>query len=223
MAFPPPSAKDEQGRAFAMRCFGIYFYEKEVSMASQPNIPPTPPESDAAHVPMTEEFDSFKHTMPNAVPIAVAMLLVVVVLGILAYVFRYKPVAAGTIDDAFAVTVPSQNNSLAIVDVSFRNVSDKPLRLTNVTVGVHAKGADFSDDFGSASDYPRYFQAFPALQQHAQPGLTRDLKLAPGEKATGSAIVALPLTQEEFAARDSMTVTLHFDNQRPVKIVSGKK
>jgi hypothetical protein len=192
-------------------------------MASQPNIPPNPPEPDAGHVPMTEEFDSFKHTMPNAIPVVAAMLLVVVVLGILAYVFRYKPVAAGTIDDAFAATIPDQNSSLAIVDVSFQNVSDKPLRLMNVNVAVHAKGADFNDDFGSVADYPRYYQAFPTLQQHAREALVRDSKLAPGQRASGSVIVALPLTQAEFDARDSMTVTLHFDNQRPVKIVSGKK
>ena len=106
---------------------------------------------------MTEEFDSLKHTMPNAVPVAIAMLLVVVVLGILAYVLRAKPVATGSIDEAFAVTIPSQNSSLAVVNLSFQNVTEKPLRLLNVNVSVHAKGADFSDDFGAVADFPRHF------------------------------------------------------------------
>jgi hypothetical protein len=188
-------------------------------MASLPN----PPEPDAAHVPMTEEFDSFKHTMPSAAPIAIAMVLVVVVLGILALVLRAKPVATGSIDDAFAVTIPDQNSSLAIVTLNFQNATEKPLRLINVNVAVHAKGADFKDDFGSATDFPRYFQAFPALEQHAKPGLVRDTKLLPKEKAMGSVIVSLPLTQEEFDARDSLTATLIFDNYAPVKITSGKK
>lgn len=181
------------------------------------------PEPDAAHVPMTEEFDSFKHTMPSAVPLAIAMALVVVVVGIFAYFLRDKPVVAGTIDDAFAVTVPDQNSSLAIVNLSLQNAIKKPLRLVNVSIAVHTKGADFKDNFGSVADFPRYFQAFPELEQHAKPGLVRDLRLAPGEKTVGSVIVSFPLTQQEFDARDSLTATLIFDNYPAVKIVSGKK
>lgn len=185
--------------------------------------PTNPQEPDAAHVPMTEEFDSLKHTMPNAVPIVVAMLLVVVILGILAYVLRPKPVVNGSIDEAFAVTVPSQNSSLAIVTLSFKNVTEKSLRLININVAVHAKGSDFNDDFGSVTDFPRYFQALPALEQHARPGLVRDTKVAPMERAVGSVIVSFPLTQEEFDARDSLTATLTFADHAPVKITSGKK
>jgi hypothetical protein len=187
-------------------------------MATSPNSP----EPNAAQVPMTEEFDSLKHTMPNAVPVAIAMLLVVVVIGILAYVLRAKPVVTGSIDEAFAVTLPSQNSSLAIVNLRFQNVSDKPLRLININVAVHAKGADFKDDFGSIADFPRYFQACPALEQHARRGLVRDTKLAPMENAAGSAIVSFPLTQEEFDARDSLTATLTFADHAPVKVTSGK-
>lgn len=185
--------------------------------------PPNSPEPDAAHVPMTEEFDSFKHTLPNAVPIAIAMVSVVIVIGIMAFFFRAKPVAAGAIDDAFAVTIPGQNSCLAIVTLDFQNITEKSLRLININVAVHAKGSDYKDDFGSATDFPRYFQAFPALEQHAKPGLVRDTKLAPHEKALGSVIVTFPLTQEEFDARDSLTATLQFDNYAPVKITSKRQ
>ncbi len=189
---------------------------------TSPSVPPQP-EENLGQVPMTEEFDSFKHTMPNAVPIATAMLLVIVIIGILAYVFRPKPVAAGTIDEAFAATAPGQSNSLVLVNLSFQNVSEKPLRLTNVNVAVHAKGSDFKDDVAPASDFPRYFEAFPALGQHARPGLLRDSKFAPKENVAGSVLVAYPLTQEEFDARDSLTVTLTFADHPSVKITSGKK
>jgi len=181
------------------------------------------PEPDAAHVPMTEEFDSPRHTLPNAVPVAVAMVLVVAVVGMLAYVLRAKPVVSGSIDDAFAVTIPGQNSSLAIVNLNFQNVIDKPLRLLNVNVAVHAKGTDLKDDFGSVADFPRYFQAFPTLEQHAQNALIRDTKIAPHEKVEGSVIVSFPLTQEEFDLRDSLTATLTFADRAPVKITTGKK
>jgi hypothetical protein len=185
--------------------------------------PTNSPEPNAGQVPMTEEFDSLKHTMPNAAPVVIAMVLVLLVIGIVAYVFRAKPVAAGSIDEAFAVTVPGQNGSLAVVNLSFQNMTEKPLRLLNVNIAVHAKGADFNDDFGSVADFPRYFQAFPALEQHARPGLLRDAKLSSMQKAAGSVIVSLPLTPEEIDARDSMTATLTFADHPAVKITSGKK
>ena len=133
--------------------------------------PTNPSEPNAAQVPMTEEFDSFKHTMPNALPIVIAMLLVVVVIGILAYVLRARPVVTGSIDEAYAATLPNQNSSLVILTLSFQNVTEKPLRLLNVNVAVHAKGSDFNDDFGSVTDFPRYFLALPALEQHARSGV----------------------------------------------------
>jgi hypothetical protein len=185
--------------------------------------PANPPEPNAAQVPITEEFDSFKHTMPNAVPVVVAMLLVVAVIGIFSYAFRAKPVVAGSIDEAFAATIPNQNSSLAILTLNFQNVTEKPLWLNNINVAVHAKNANFNDDFGSVTDFPRYFQAVPALEQHARPGLVRDSKFAPREKASGSVIVSFPLTQEEFDARDSLTVTLTFADHPPVKFTTGKK
>jgi hypothetical protein len=184
---------------------------------------PTPPEPNAAQVPMTEEFDSFKHTMPNALPVVVAILLVAVVLGILAYLLRAKPVVTGSIDEAFAVTLPEQHQSLAVVNLSFRNVTDEPLRLININIAVHANGAEFNDDFATVADFPRYFQALPALQQHTRSGLLRDSKLAPAQAASGSAIVSFPLTQQEFDARDSLTATITFAGHPPVKITSEKK
>jgi hypothetical protein len=190
-------------------------------MAASP-IPP-PDEPNAAHVPITEEFDSLKHTMPNAAPLIISMLLVAAVVGILAYVLRATPVATGSVTDAAAVSIPGQNTAIAIVNLNFQNVTDKPLRLQNINIAVHAKGSDFNDDFGSATDFPRYFEAFPALQEHAQPGLFRDAGIAPKQTMAGSVIVALPLTQEEFDARDSITATLKFEDHPAVKLTSRKK
>ncbi|PSH03496.1 MAG: hypothetical protein CXZ00_11805 [Acidobacteria bacterium] len=185
--------------------------------------PTNPSEPNAAQVPMTEEFDSFKHTMPNFLPVVIAMMLVAAVLGFLAYILRSTPVVAGSIDEAFAVTIPNQNSSLAVVNLTFQNLTKKSLWLENINVAVHTKDSDFKDDFGSVADFPRFFQASPALKQHAQTGLVRDTKIAPMEKTSGSVIVSFPLTQEEFDARDSMTVKLTFADQKSVTITTGKK
>ena len=182
-----------------------------------------PAAPNAGQVPMTEEFDNLKHTMPNTAPMVVAMLLVLVVLGVLIFAFRSKPVVSGSIDDVVATTVPGQNSSLALVNLSFRNDYDKTLRLVNLSITVHAKGTDFRDEMGSVADFPRYTKYFPALAQHAQEPLARDTRYAPRQKASGSVIVAFPLTQEEFDNCDSLTATMIFDNYPAVKIVSKKK
>ena len=51
-------------------------------MADNP-IPnkPTKPEYDAGHVPITEEFDSPKRTLPPAAPVAIALAVVAIVIG----------------------------------------------------------------------------------------------------------------------------------------------
>jgi hypothetical protein len=151
------------------------------------------------------------------------MLLVVIVVGAFAYFLRAKPVAAGSIDGVFAVTLPAQNTSLAVVNLSFHNATEKRLQLLNVNVAIHARDAEYNDDFAAVSDFPRYFQALPLLQEHAQTPLTRDLQLAPNQDVSGTVIVSFPLTQQDIDARDSMTATLTFAGHPPVKLASGKR
>ena len=64
--------------------------------SSQPNPAQQEPQ-DAGHVPITEEFDSPKHTMPDAAPVIIALAIVAIAVAVIAYVFRATPVATGTI------------------------------------------------------------------------------------------------------------------------------
>ncbi len=182
----------------------------------------TEPPDSGAGVHLTEEFDSLKHTMPNAIPVIAAMVAVALVLGVAAFVLRARPVAAGSIDGAYAATIPGQGGVLAVVNLSLRNVTEKPLRLLNVNVAVRAKGSKYSDDFGPVSDFSRYFQAAQGLEQHAKGGLERDLKIAPMGRAEGTVMVTFPLTLEEFEGREGLMATLTFEDHAPVKITTGK-
>ena len=74
-------------------------------MAENETPKPAPPavrrEYDAGHVPITEEFDSPRRTLPPILPLAIALVVVVVFIVGVGYIFRSKPVAEGKIDTVF--------------------------------------------------------------------------------------------------------------------------
>lgn len=179
---------------------------------------PAPEPEDAGHVPITEEFDSPKHTMPDKGPVIIALALVAVVVAALAFLFRATPVASGSIDEAFATNVPNQGTVLATVQLTMKNISKKPLVLRNINVTVRTDKGEFSDDLASVTDFERYFRAFPELQQHSIEGLPRDLKMPPGSQVSGSVIVSFPVTKEQFDARRALIATLSFYDHPAVVI-----
>lgn len=186
-------------------------------MSSQPNPSPKEPQ-DAGHVPITEEFDSPKHTMPDAAPVIIALLIVAVAVAVIAYVFRATPAVTGSIDEAYAVDVPSQNTALTTVQLTLKNVTKKTLHLRNITITVRTDQGEFSDNFASVADFGRYFQAFPELRQHSVEGLSRELLLPPGAQVTGSVIVSFPISKESFDKRRSLTASVNFFESGTVEI-----
>lgn len=185
--------------------------------SSQPN--PASEPHDAGHVPITEEFDSPKHTMPDAAPVIIALVFVALVIAVVAYIFRPTPVAGGTIDEAYAVEVPNRNTVLSTVQLTLKNVSKKPITIRNVNVTLRTEQGEFTDsEPASVADFERYFQAFPDLQQHSIEGLAREMKIPPGEQLSGSVIVSFPVTKEQFDARRALTATVSFYDQNPIEI-----
>lgn len=185
-------------------------------MATKSN--PAPEPEDFGHVPITEEFDSPKHTLPDKGPVIIALALVVVAVAAIVWFFRATPVASGSIDEAFAVDVPGQNIVLATVQLTIKNVTEKPLVLRNINVTAQTDKGEFSDDFSAVSNFQRYFQAFPDLQQHSIEGLQRDLNIPPGQQVSGSVIVSFPVTKPEFDARRALSASVSFYDHPPVTI-----
>ncbi len=146
------------------------------------------------------------------------MVLLAIAVGVAAYFLRATPVASGSIDQAFAVTVPGQDLALATVQLSLTNLSKKPLFLKNVRITIRTGKGEFSDDFGPVSDFERYFQAFPELRQHSIAGLVRESRIAPGGHVSGSVVVSFPVSKESFDNRQGMTATVSYFDQRPIEI-----
>jgi hypothetical protein len=99
----------------------------------QANAVPTAQQSDqATPEPGTsfnigEEFGTAKRNLPPAKIVAIALGVVLLVLGALAFLQRATPQGSGSIDNISAVAVEGQNAVLVAVNVTLRNSGAKPL------------------------------------------------------------------------------------------------
>ena len=172
------------------------------------NFPKPRVDFDAGHVPITEEFDSAKRMLPPVVPLAVALLVVLVFILGVAYIFRSKPVAQGQIDQAFAMQQENNAYSMVMMQVTLHNIGDKALYIKEIKASIVTDQGESTDDAAPAVDYGRYLQAFPDLQMYASDPLKVETKIAPGGEAKGSVLVAFPITKEQFYARKDLSVTI---------------
>ncbi len=203
-------------------------------MPDTPNVPPPPPTNpspaqppanqpiaakkpeaplDPAHVPMTEEFDRAKWTLPPIGIVLIGVAIVAVVGALLVFTNRAKPVVGGG-GITNVVSVAMQDNTVMVaVELNISNATEKQWYIESIKATVKTDQGEYSDDAAAAVDSQRYFQAFPALGDAGTQVLKFDQKLAPGQHETGTVIFTFPITKDQFDQRKSLTVTIHpFDN-----------
>ena len=172
-------------------------------------------EYDAGHVPITEEFDSAKRMLPPAAPVAIALVVVAIVVGIIAFLFRAKPVAQGGIDAVYFSEPTNMTNGMVLLQITLRNVGDKTLYIKTITANLKTD-QDLSDNAASSSDYERYFMAYPDLKEHSTQPLVVEMKIAPGAEQKGTVLVSFPVTKEQFDARKDLNVTIEPYDQNAI-------
>jgi len=176
---------------------------------------PRPREYSAGHVPITEEFDSAKRTLPPAAPVAIALVVVAIVVGVMAFLFRSKPVAQGGIDAVYFSEPAGMTNGMVLLQLTLRNVTDKTLYIKTITANLKTD-QELSDNPASPGDYERYFMAYPDLKEHSTQPLVVETKIAPGAEQKGSVLVSFPVTREQFEARKDLNVTIEPYDQNPI-------
>jgi hypothetical protein len=180
-------------------------------------------EFDAGHVPITEEFDSPRRTLPPVLTLVIALVVVAVFIVGIAYVFRSKPVAQGQIENVYISQNKGQPNSMLAIQVSLRAVGDKALYIKGITAELKTPHDTYTDEAASPSDYDRYFQAYPDLKDHAMKPLAVETKIPPGGQETGTVIVTFPVDQGEFETKKSLTVTIEPYDQKPIVLKEAGK
>jgi hypothetical protein len=190
--------------------------DPSLSPSPDPLAPPKPAPSTDFHI--GEEFGTARRNLPPAGIVAMCIAAVAIILGILAFTERPKPQGSGSIDFVTAAEVPGQNMILAAITVTLRNSTARPLWIHTVKAQLTTvDGRSFEDEAASAVDLDRYYQAFPALKESAEPPLPPETKLVAGATQKGTMIVGFKLTKREFDQRKSLTVTIQpYDQTLPV-------
>lgn len=164
-----------------------------------------------------EEFGTREKSLPPGKIVAICLGILALAIIIFAVIQRPTASASGVIDDVAAVAVPNQNSLLVAVTVSFRNNGKKPFWIENMKADLVTDSGNYTDTAASASDFDRYFQAFPELKQHALQALKPEDKIAPGDGDAGTIIVSFPVTMDAFNSRKSLTVTVQpYDQAVPL-------
>jgi len=173
---------------------------------------PEPQFKDAGHIPMTEEMDSAKWTLPPMVPILGALVGVAVVVGVIALTTRAKPVVEGAITRVAAAE--QETNTMVAVQVKLENKIQKQLWIKDIRSELEtADGKTYPDHASPAADLDRYLQAFPALKPAQAAPLAEELKIPAGTSHTGYTIFSYPVSKAAFDARKSLTIRIGMYDQ----------
>ncbi|MGA8285491.1 MAG: hypothetical protein WB796_12135, partial [Candidatus Sulfotelmatobacter sp.] len=178
------------------------------SPAPAPPQAPSAPAGDAITSPqrgptinIADEFGTAKRNLPPAKPLLLTAAVILILVAIVSFFQRAKPQGGGSLDNIAAVELPGQNASLVALTFTLRNSGKKSLWVHDIQGKLVTSGREASSDAVSAVDFERYYQAFPALKANAQPPMSPEDKLPPGEEVKRTVIVAFPVSLEDFNQR----------------------
>jgi len=175
------------------------------------------PAPDFGHIPMTEELDSAKWTLPPIVPVLVALVAIAIVITVIAYTNRPTPSASGAITKV--ISADQGENVLVAVHLKFNNMTETPLWIKNISSEVQAAdGKSYKDGAAAAMDVDRYLQAAPPLAEGKLPPLKEEQKIAAKASHEGMTIFSYPVNKAAFDGRKSITVRVDFYD-RPAMIL----
>jgi hypothetical protein len=188
------------------------------------NTPPTPapssapaPAPDAGHVPMSEEFDRAKWTLPPMVPVLIAAAAIIIVLGVVLLGTRVKSDLTGAI--AKVASADQQGSTLAAVQIKLENKFEKQLWLKGISAELEtADGRKFRDRAAGAAESERDLRAFPQLQEAKAGPLPEELKIPSGNSYTGFTVFAFPVDKAAFDGRKSLTVRVETYDHPAIEI-----
>ncbi len=196
------------------------------------------PRPDAGHVPMTEELDSARWSLPPVVPVVVAAAVLAIVLGIYLASSRKPPTSTGSAVRVIALpmhieskgsiapgkegtidqNVEKSDSVLVNIALDVKNAIGKPMYIK----GLHAKlvtdKGEFSDDAAPASDYERIVQAYTQLAIPDMKPFQAESSIPANADQKGLAIFSFPVSRDDWDKRKSLEATVNFYDHSPLVI-----
>ena len=174
---------------------------------------------DRGHIPITEEMDSAKWTLPPIVPLLVAAVLVAIVVSLVVFSNKTKPSASLAITKV--ASAAQEGNTMVAIQIKLDNQVEGPLWIKEIKAEVEtADGKKYSDSAAPGVDGPRYMEAFPALQEAKADWLREDLKIPTKTSFNGVAIFSYPVAKSAFDARKQVTLRIQLYD-RPTLVATN--
>ena len=162
---------------------------------------------DAGHIPITEELDSAKWTLPPIVPLLVAAVVVGILVAVVALSNRTKPSASLAITKV--VSASQEGNTMVAIQIKLDNQVEGPLWIKQIQAEMEAPdGKKYSDNAAPGVDGPRYMEAFPPLAEAKADWLKEDLKIPTKTSFNGVAIFSYPVDKAAFDKRKQVTLRI---------------
>jgi hypothetical protein len=174
--------------------------------SSAPSKAPAAPAGPTINI--GEEYGTAKKNLPPAKIVLIAVGAVLVVVLIASFLKRAKPQGSGSLDSVIAVEIPGQNSTMVALTFKLHNGSEKALYIRELQSSLKTSTGDATADAVSAVDFERYFQAFPDLKNGAQPPLSPEVRLEPGDTINRTIIVAFQKPLAEFNQRQAVSVVV---------------
>jgi hypothetical protein len=187
--------------------------------SANPATPAQPKPPAGPTINIGDEFGTAKRNLPPAKIVLLAIGAVLVVVAIASVIKRPQPQGSGSLDTVVPAQIQGQTSTMVALTFTLRNTSAKIFYVHEIEAKLKTAETESSSEAVSAVDFPRYFEAFPTLQNGAQPPLVPETKLQPGEEVKRTVIVAFPVDLQTFYRRQSVSVVIHpYDQQVPVTL-----
>jgi hypothetical protein len=196
------------------------------------------PRPDAGHVPMTEELDSARWSLPPVVPVVVAAAVLAIVLGIYLASSRKPPTSTGSVVRVVALpmhieskgsiapgqegtidqNVEKSDSVLVNIALDVKNAIGKPMYIKGLQAKLVTDKGEFTDDAAPASDDERIFQAYQQLSIPDLKPFQVESSIAANVDQKGIAIFSFPVPREDWDKRKSLQATVNFYDHSPLVI-----
>jgi|SRR5947209_9632775 len=199
-------------------------------MPENPQNPPSPaniqkpaaapaPQHNAGHIPITEELDSAKWTLPPIVPLLIAAVLVAVIVSVLVFSNRATPSSALALTKV--ASVDQEGNTMVAIQARLDNQIDKALWIKSITAEIETPdGKKYKDSSAPSTDAARYIDAFSPLQEAKADFFKEDLKIPAKTSYNGVAVFAFPVAKKDFDARKTLTLRVQIYDNPTLVVVS---
>jgi len=199
---------------------------------------PEPPRPDAGHMPMSEELDSARWSLPPLVPVLIAAAVLAIVLGTYLLSSRKPPTSSGSAMRVLALplhieskgsispggigtldqNVEKSDSVMVNMALSVKNAIGKSMYIKGIQAKLVTDKGEFNDDAAPASDYDRILQAYPQLAISDSKPFQSESSIAANIDQHGLAIFSFPVSRDDWDRRRSLQATVNFYDHAPLVI-----